>query len=210
MTSLDGVKTEVYGLEGDGFDGARLCALTLSRERTKIYIDGRFLCLFSGGVCSFLGGLELAVDGYVGILVEAGIRLHTGFGLFAAFEDFEIVVQEAEMPLKAGTGCVVFEGVGLALGFFDQFAVGYAGCRPSLGEMVGVELEDFVLARVAAYDDVFATFIAVFEVVHGTAEVFDAHGGLEVAYSTGVERRNLGRRDEMVDGLIQTENCACF
>ena len=76
--------------------------------------------------------------------------------------------------------------------------------------MVGIELEDFVLARITAHDDVFAAFIAVFDVIHGTAEVFDAHGGLKVAYSTGVEGRNLGRRDEMVDGLIQTENSACF
>jgi len=183
MASSDGVKTEVDGLEGDGF---------------------------GGGDCSFLGGLEFAIDSYVGVLIEAGIGLHTGFRLFAAFEDFEIVVQEAEMPLEAGTGCVVFEGVGLALSLFDEFAVSYAGCRPSLWEMVGVELEDFVITRITANDDVFAAFIAVFDVVHGTIEVFDAHDGLEVAYSTGVERRNLGRRNKVVDGLIQTENCACF
>ena len=91
------------------------------------------------------------------------------------------------MPLEAGTRGVVLKGVGLALGFFDEFAVGYAGCRPSLGKVVGVELEDFVLTRIAAYDDMFAAFIAVFDVVHGTTEVFDAHGGLEVAYSTGME-----------------------
>ena len=114
------------------------------------------------------------------------------------------------MPLEAGTRGIVFKGVGSALGFFDEFAVGYTASRPCLGEMVGIELEDFVFARVAAYDDVFATFIAVFDVVHGTTEVFDAHGGLEVAYSTGVERRNLGRRNEMVDRFVQTENCACF
>ena len=106
------------------------------------------------------------------------------------------------MPLEAGTRGIVLKGVGSALGFFDEFAVGYAGCRPSLGEMVGIELEDFVLARITAHDDVFAAFIAVFEVVHGTAEVFDTHGGLKVAYSTGVERRNLGRRNKVVDGFV--------
>ena len=95
MASLDGVKTEVDGLEGDGFDGARLCAVTQSRERTKIYFDGCICGLFGGGVCSFLGGLEFTIDGYVGILVEAGIGLHTGFRLFAAFEDAEVVVEEA-------------------------------------------------------------------------------------------------------------------
>ena len=202
MASLDGVKTEVNGLEGDGFGETGLSAFTLSRERTKIYFDGRFLGLFSGGVCSFLGGLELAVDGYVGILVEAGIGPHTGFRLFAAFEDFEIVVQEAEMPLEACTRGVVLKGVGLALGFFDEFAVSYAGSRPSLWEMVGVELEDFVITWITTNDNVFAAFIAVFDVIHGTTEVFDAHDGLEVAYSTGVEGRNLGRRNKVVDGFV--------
>ena len=76
--------------------------------------------------------------------------------------------------------------------------------------MVGVELEDFVITRITANDDVFAAFIAVFGVVHGTTEVFDAHCGLEVTYSTGVEGRNLGRCNEMVDGFVQTENCVCF
>ena len=203
MASMDGVKTEVNGLEGDGGGVAELSALTLSRERTKIYSDGRFLGLFSGS-------LEFTIDSYVGILVEAGIGLHTRFRLFAAFEDFEVMVQEAEMPLEACTRGVVFEGVGLALSLFDEFAVSYAGCRPGLWEMVGIELENFVITRITANDDMFAAFIAVFGVVHGTAEVFDAHDGLEVAYSTGVERRNLGRRDEMVDGFVQTENCACF
>jgi hypothetical protein len=44
----------------------------------------------------------------------------------------------------------------------------------------------------------FAAFAAIFDVVHSTAEVFDAHGGLEVAYSTGVERRNFSCGNEMV------------
>ena len=189
-----------------------LAALTIGLQRVQF--DGFKGDFFDGFRALFLdlfgGGLEFTIDGYVGVLVEAGIGLHAGFRLFAAFEDFEIMVQEAEMPLEAGTGCVVFEGVGLALSLFDEFAVSYAGCRPSLWEMVGIELEDFTIARITANDDVFAAFIAVFEVVHGTTEVFDAHDGLEVAYSVGVECRNLGRRDEMVDGFVQTDNCACF
>ena len=168
MASLDGCKTEVYGLEGDGFNVARLCVITQSRERTKIYFDGRFCGLFGGS-------LELTIDGNVGVLIEAGIRLHARFGLFAAFEDFEIVVEEAEMPFKACAGCVVLEGVGLALGFFDEFAIGHTGSRPRLGEMVGVELENFIVARIAAYDDMFAVFATFFVVIHGTAEGSDTH-----------------------------------
>ena len=75
VASLDGIQAEVYGLEGNGFDGARLCATAQSRERG--------------------GSLKLAIDGYVGVLVEARIGLHTGFRLFAAFEDAEVVVEEA-------------------------------------------------------------------------------------------------------------------
>ena len=91
------------------------------------------------------------------------------------------------MPLEAGTRGIVLKGVGSALGFFDEFAVGYAGCRPCLGEMVGIELEDFVLARIAAHDNMFAVFATFFDVIHGTAEVFDAHCGFKVTYSTGME-----------------------
>jgi hypothetical protein len=91
------------------------------------------------------------------------------------------------MPLEAGTRGVVLKGVGSALGFFDEFAVGYTSSRPCLGKMVGIELEDFVLARIAAHDNMFAVFATFFDVIHGTTEVFDAHGGLEVAYSTGME-----------------------
>ena len=68
MAGMDRIQAEVDGLEGDGF------------------------CRFFGW---FGGSLELTIDGYVGILVEAGIGLHTGFRLFAAFEDAEVVVEEA-------------------------------------------------------------------------------------------------------------------
>ncbi len=68
MASLDGIQAEVYGLEGDGF------------------------CRFFG---LFGGSLELTIDGDVGILVEARIGLHAWFRLFAAFEDAEVVVEEA-------------------------------------------------------------------------------------------------------------------
>jgi len=168
VTSLDGVQAEVDRLEGDGFNVARLCVITQSRERIKISFGWRFLGLFGGG-------LKLTIDGNVGVLIEAGIRLHARFGLFVTFEDFEVVVEEAEMPFKACAGCVVFEGVGLALGFFDKFAIGYTGSRPRLGEMVGVELENIIIACITAYNDMFAVFATFFVVIHGTAEGSDTH-----------------------------------
>ena len=45
-------------------------------------------------------GLELAVDGDVGVLVETGIALHASFGLRAAFDDRKIMVEEAHAPSK--------------------------------------------------------------------------------------------------------------
>ena len=51
------------------------------------------------------GGLELAVDGNVGILVETGVGFEAGFGSSAAFDDREIMVKEADSPFK-GFGCM--------------------------------------------------------------------------------------------------------
>ena len=189
-----------------------LAALTIGLQRVQF--DGFKGDFFDGFRALFLdlfgGGLEFTIDGYVGVLVEAGIGLHTGFGLSAAFEDAEIVVQEAEMPLETGTGGVVLQGMSSALRLFDEFAVCYAGCRPSLGEMGGIELVETAKTRNTADDDVLAVFWTLLVGIHHSAVVIDAINGLEVAYSVGVECRNLGRRDEMVDGFVQTDNCACF
>ena len=49
-----------------------------------------------------LCGFEFTIDGNVGILVESGIALHTGFRLFAAPEDTEIVLKETDAPFYGG------------------------------------------------------------------------------------------------------------
>ena len=91
---------------------------------------------FGGGLVGC--GLEFAVDSYVHILVETGIGLEAGFGGGMTFADIEVMVEETEFPFEGFGGIGVLEGVGLALGFFDEITVGYAGSRPCLREMVGV------------------------------------------------------------------------
>ena len=125
--------------------------------------------LLGGVTC----GLELAVDGDVGILVETGIGFETRFGLVSAFENTVVVLEETDSPFDAGMGVVVLQGVGLTLGFFDEFAVGYTAGRPGLGEMVGVELVETFEARCTADNDVFAVFVTLFVGVHDTAVDFD-------------------------------------
>ena len=51
------------------------------------------------------GGLELAVDGNVGVLVETGVGFEAGFGSSTAFDDREIMVKEAESPFE-GFSCM--------------------------------------------------------------------------------------------------------
>ena len=83
-----------------------------------------FRCLLG----CLLGGFELTVDDHVGILVETGIGLEARFGFGSAFEDTEIVLEEADAPFYGGIRAVVFESVGLALRLFDEFAIRHAGC----------------------------------------------------------------------------------
>ena len=86
------------------------------------------------------GGLEFAVDGDVGVLVETGVTFEAGRGIFVHAEDVEIVLEEAKTPFEAFERVVVFEGMRLALGLFDEFAICYAGIGPVCREMVGIEL----------------------------------------------------------------------
>ena len=83
-------------------------------------------------------GLKLAVDADVGILIEIAIGFESGSGLGVAFDDVEVMMKETESPFECFGGMSVFEGVGLALGFFDKFAVGHTGCGPFFREIEGV------------------------------------------------------------------------
>ena len=129
--------------------------------------------LFSGGILGegvFLsGGFEVAVDGDVDVLIETGIRFETGFRFGATFDYMEIMMEETESPFDAFRRVVVFEGVSEFLGGFDEFAVSYAGCRPSLGEMVRIELVETAKTRNTADDDVLAVFLAYLVGIHHSA-----------------------------------------
>ena len=72
-------------------------------------------------------GLQLAVDRDVCVLVETSIAFHAVFGLCAAFDDREIMVEEAHAPFEGFEGMVVFKGVRQTLRLFDEFAVGDTG-----------------------------------------------------------------------------------
>ena len=80
-------------------------------------------------------GLELAIDGHVGILVETRIWFHARFRLGAAFENPEIMVKEPHTPFEGFYGMIVFECVRLPLRLFDQLAVGDTRRRPVFREM---------------------------------------------------------------------------
>ena len=124
--AMEGGWTESDGLKGDFF--------------------GEMLEIGVGESGFFLGGLEfgleLAVDGHVGILIETGVGFEAGFGLGTAFEDRIIMVQETRAPLECSKGVVMLECMSLALGFFDEFAVGNTSCGPVFREMVGIEFEE--------------------------------------------------------------------
>ena len=72
----------------------------------------------------------------------------------------------------------MFEGVSELLGGFDEVAVSYAGCRPRLGEMVGIELVKTAKTRNTADDDVFAVFLTLLVGIHHSAVVIDAINGV--------------------------------
>ena len=157
------------------------------------------------------GGLEFAVNGNVGILVETGIAFETGFGLGAAYANGEVVLEETEFPFESGTGGVVFEGMSYTLGGFDEFAIRYASGRPCLGEMVSVELEETVSeVRHTADDDMFAAFAAYFEIVHRSPEEIDIGNGSEIAHSTRRASGNSRRRNIRSNEVLQTGHYDIF
>ena len=134
--------------------------------------------------------MEFAVDGYIGILVEAGIRFEAWFRLGSAFKNTVIMLEETDTPFDAGKRVVVFEGMGKLLSTFDEFAICYASRGPSLGEMVGIELMKALEAGSAADDNMLAVFAAFFDRVHGTAVKIDRFNGFQVAHTAGMVRRN--------------------
>ena len=127
--------------------------------------------------------LKLAVDADVGILIEIAVGFESGSGLCVAFDDVKIMMEETESPFEGFGGMGVFEGVGLALGFFDKFAVSDAGSGPFFREMEGIELEEsFVKTRVAC-DDAFLVLTAEFLLVQSAYIRVEAGTQVEVPHA---------------------------
>ena len=98
-------------------------------------LERHFFGSLSGLVFS---GVELAKDSDVGVLIEAGIRLHARFRFGITFDNGEIMMPEAKSPFEGFTGIGMFEVVRHSLSQFDDIAVGFAGFRIMFREMVGI------------------------------------------------------------------------
>ena len=175
--------------------------ITAGTERSLIY--NRLEADFLGFLFGFAGCfLEFAVDSDVGVLVETRIGFHARFGFGTAFEDREIMMEETRAPFEGFAGMGMFKGMGLALRLFDQFAIGHAGGRPSLGKTAGIELQDLSSAmRNTTDDDVFAVVPTFLMRTHGTPEHVNADNRHEVAHSASV-----GSGDLRMRGVVR--NCA--
>ena len=143
------------------------------------------------------GSLELAVDGDVGVLVETGVGFEAGFGRSAAFDDREIMVKEAESPFEGFAGMSMLQSVGLALGLLDEFAIRYAGCRPGLREMVGIELEKAVSIRHSTDNDVLFVTATCFDGIHRAPVGFVEGYRHKIAHSSGA-RCGIGRESDVM------------
>lgn len=133
----------------------------------------------------FLGlCLELAVDADVGILEEVAVGFESGSGLGVAFDDVEIMMEETEPPFEGFGGMGVLKGVGLALGFFDKFAVGHTGCGPFFREMEGIELEEAFVEAGMACDDTYLVLTAEFLFVQRAYIRVEAGTQVEVPHAS--------------------------
>ena len=125
--------------------------------------------LESGLLRGIAGRLQLTIDGNVDVLIKTRVGFEAGFGLGAALENQEVMLEETDTPFDRGIGVVMLEGMCLALSFFDKFAIGYAGFRPGLGEVVGIELEELPSELGDTADnDMFFVAATFFVGVHGT------------------------------------------
>ena len=170
-------------------------------DRSKRDVFGK--CGGIGG--GVLGGFEFAVDRDVSVLIKTGIGFHAVFGGGAAFDYTEIMTEETKAPFEGSKGMVVLESMGDLLGGFDEVAVLYAGCGPSLGEMVGVELVEFAApARSTADDDVFVVMAAFLTGVHDSIIHIDAERELQIANSASVGGGDFGVWNIARNDAIQT------
>ena len=156
------------------------------------------------------GGFEVAVDADVDVLIEAGVRFEAGFGGLVGLENTEIMLEEADSPFKGFAGGIMFEGMGTTLGEFDNLTVCYAGLGPGLWEVVSIELKHAGTMGTMADNDVFAAFLAGFEVIHGAPEGFIEFAGHKVAHSLGMNGSVRRKLDESRKRAFQIVNYRCF
>lgn len=115
------------------------------------------------------GRLQLTIDGNVDVLIKTGVGFEARFRFGSALENQEVMLEETDTPFDRGMGVVMLEGMRLALGFFDEFTIGYAGFSPGLGEVVGIELEELPSELGNTADnDMFFVAATFFVGVHGT------------------------------------------
>ena len=143
-------------------------------------------------------------------MIETRVRFEAGFGLLAGFENTEIVLEEADSPFDTYVGIVVLKGMGSALRHFDDLVVGYAGSRPGLGEMVGIELKQAGTLGTMTDNDMFAAFLAGFEVIHGAPEGVVEFVGHKIAHSLGMNGSVRRKLDESRKRAFQIVNYRCF
>ena len=156
------------------------------------------------------GGFEVAVDADIDVLIETGIGFEAGFGGLVGLENTEIMLEEADSPFKGFAGGIMFEGMGTTLGEFDNLTVCYAGLGPGLWEVVSIELKHAGTMGTMADNDVFAAFLAGFEVIHGAPEGFIEFAGHKVAHSLGMNGGVRRKLDESRKRAFQIVNYRCF
>ena len=158
----------------------------------------------------FTGGTKGAIDGDVRKLVKTGVAFKARSGLLSASKDTEIVREETYSPFEAFVRKVVFKGMGLALGFFDEFAVRDTGFGPVFREVVSIEFVEAQMMARGADNDAFTAFVSVFLRVHGSGEVCKERIEREIAHAFRV-RCGLGRKRHKNETFgSQTGNYAIF
>lgn len=126
------------------------------------------------------------------------------------FENTEIVLEEADSPFEGFAGVGMFQSMRTALGEFDDFAIRCTGLGPGLGKVVGIELEHAGTVGATTDNDVFAAFVALFEVIHSAPEGIIARNRHKIAHSFGVNRSGRREFDESGTSARQTINYRCF
>ena len=185
---------------------------TLNRNKSDLFCSQRKgLCFFLSGLLScFLGSLELTIDGYVRILIEARIGFEARFGLFAAFEDTKIMLQETNPPFECFYRVVALERVSLALGLFDEFAVGHTTRRPVCREMVSVQFVQALTETRWSNDDTFPSLLTLFDKIHRTMKGPEAFNETKIPHTFGVRCGISWERDKCGAIIFQTRNYDIF